>query len=404
MPKRVILIILDGVGCGEMPDAAQFDSLGANTLGHVAQACPQGLNLPNLGDMGLGNIIDLRGVPRVGRPTGAFGKMAEMGPAKDTTLGHWEIAGVLVDQPFPVFPEGFPAELLKAFCDKAEVPGVLGNKPASGTEIIKELGAEHMATRKPIVYTSADSVFQIACHEEIYPIEQLYRQCEIARELCDGPWRVGRVIARPFLGKPGKFERTPRRHDYSVEPLGTTILDAVSQAGLVVDGVGKISDIFAGRGITHSTPTTSNRHGMEVILQRLKAVDRDGLIFANLVDTDMVYGHRNDTPGFRKALEEIDAWIPALLHNLSPDDLLIITADHGIDPTDKSSDHTREYVPLLVQGALVRAGVNLGTRDTFADVAATIDHWFGFGTITHGTSFLDAILEPTGPPVPTAAG
>jgi len=392
MPKRVFLIILDGVGCGEMPDAAAFGDAGSNTLGNVASSFPDGLNMPNMASLGLGNIVPLRGVPRASRPKGAFGKAAEAGPAKDTTLGHWEIAGVIATQAFPTFPDGFPPEVLDPFIKRCGIPGILCNKPASGTVVLDELGEEHLATRKPIVYTSGDSVFQIACHEEIYPPEELYRQCKIAREILDGPYRVGRVIARPFAGKPGSFKRTSGRHDYSVEPVGLTVLDVMTEAGLHVDAIGKISDIFAGRGISHSTPTTSNAHGMETILRRADEVHTQALFFANLVDTDMLFGHRNDPAGFKGALQAFDAWLPKFLKKLMPEDLVIVTADHGIDPTTISTDHSREYVPILVTGPLVIPGIDLGTRATFADVGKTIETYFGLDRLRSGTSFLGDIL------------
>jgi phosphopentomutase len=395
MPKRVILLILDGCGCGAMPDAAEFGDAGSNTLGHVAQEFPEGLDLPSMGSLGLGNIIDIRGVPKRSKPTGCWAKAAEAGPAKDTTLGHWEIAGIIADQAFPTYPDGFPDEVINAFVEEAGVPGILGNKPASGTVIIEELGTEHLESKKPIVYTSGDSVFQIACHESIYPPDELYAQCKVAREILQGEHRVGRVIARPFEGEPGSFKRTPRRHDYSVEPIASTICDHLVEAGLTVDAVGKISDIFAGRGISNSSPTTSNAHGMETTLDRVDAVDSDGLIFINLVDTDMLFGHRNDPEGFKGALEEIDAWLPSLLLRLGEEDLVIITADHGIDPTTPSTDHSREYVPILVTGKPVTQSVDLGTRETFADIAATIDDYFGLGKVTEGTSFLKQLTTET---------
>jgi phosphopentomutase len=393
MAKRVILIVMDGVGCGEMPDADAFGDSGSNTIGNVAQHFPDGLDLPNMGELGLGNIISIRGVPRVSKPAGAFGKAAEAGPAKDTTLGHWEIAGVIADQAFPTYPDGFPDEVIDAFVEQTGVPGILCNKPASGTEVIAALGEEHVETGKPIVYTSGDSVFQIACHEEIYPPEKLYEQCRIARAILDGEHRVGRVIARPFEGKPGAFKRTSRRRDFSVEPIAPTICDELIARGFQVQGVGKISDIFAARGISRSTKTVSNTDGMEATLKVLADFEGDGLLFVNLVDTDMLFGHRNDPEGFKGALEEIDRWIPSLIEQLGPDDLAIFTADHGIDPTTASTDHSREYVPILAAGPRVAAGVDLGTRETFADIAATIDAYFELGAVKAGRSFLPELLN-----------
>jgi phosphopentomutase len=403
MPKRVILIVLDGVGCGAMPDAERFGDAGSNTLGNVSRATPHGLDLPHLGELGLGNIVEIRGVPPVSKPSGAFGKAAEAGPAKDTTLGHWEIAGVIAEAPFPTYPNGFPPDIIDAFVKGAGVPGILGNKPASGTVILEELGAEHVKTRKPIVYTSADSVFQIACHEGVYPVEELYRQCQVARDILQGEHHVGRVIARPFVdndadpghgGKPGpRFKRTKNRRDFSVAPLAPTVLDHLKEAGLAVVGIGKIADIFAHQGLTEQREhMRDNEEGMGETLKAARSLDRDGLIFTNLVDTDALYGHRNDCEGFRGSLEAFDRWLPSLREEMGPDDLLVLTADHGIDPTTPSTDHSREYVPILVAGDKVRPGANLGTRATFADIAKTIDDCFGLGKVQNGESFLPALL------------
>jgi len=398
MPKRVFLIVLDGVGCGEMPDAEKFGDVGSNTLGNVSRSSPDGLNLLAMGELGLGNVIPIRGVPPVAKPRGAYGKAAEAGPAKDTTLGHWEICGIVAEQPFPTYPNGFPPEVIDAFVAATGVPGILGNKPASGTEILEELGAEHVRTRKPIVYTSGDSVFQIACHEGVYPIEELYAQCRAARAILDGPHRVGRVIARPFVdnddrAKPDRFKRTKNRSDFSVPPFAPTILDHLKASGRAVLGIGKINDIFAQQGLTDvQEHMRDNAEGMEKTLAAARELKRDGLVFTNLVDTDAVFGHRNDPAGFKGALEAFDRWLPQMIAAMGPDDLLILTADHGIDPTTPSTDHSREYVPIVVAGAKVAAGTNLGTRATFADIARTIDEYFGLGKVAKGTSFLPELL------------
>lgn len=368
---RVILIVLDSVGCGAMPDAADFGDAGSNTLGNMAAARPGGLRLPNLERLGLGNLTEIRGVPPVGaRAAGAYGKLAIASIGKDTMTGHWEMAGIRIERPFRTFPAGFPAALIDAFVRKTGVPGVLGNTVASGTEIIAELGEEHMRTRRPIVYTSADSVFQVAAHEEIIPVSELYRLCEAARELLEGDWQVGRVIARPFVGAPGAFRRTDRRHDYAVEPP-PMLMDFVREAGLEVLSVGKIVDIFVGHGITRSERTRSNAHGLDVI-EQFMAAGRPGLIWANLVDFDQLYGHRRDVAGYARALEETDARIPRLLELLGPRDVLMLTADHGNDPTYRGTDHTREYCPVLAVGGPVRPGAAIGTRPTLADLGATV--------------------------------
>ncbi|MBD3401789.1 phosphopentomutase [candidate division GN15 bacterium] len=380
--NRVIVIVIDACGVGEMPDAAAYGDTGASTIPHVAEAAG-GLHMPHSAKLGLGNIVPIKGVPPADTPIGCYGKMAERAPGKDSTTGHWELAGVKLDKPFPVFPEGFPPELIDPFVERVGVE-ILGNKPASGTEIIKELGEEHLATGKLIVYTSADSVFQIAAHEELYPPDRLYDICKIARELCVGEFAVGRVIARPFIGEPGMFERTTRRKDFSRLPDRDTILDLLVQSGRGVLSIGKIYDLYGGRGFTHSIKTTSNKEVMTVVQLAVRD-DRDhSLIMANCVDFDMLWGHRNDEAQFAKALEEFDTQLGDVLEVLREDDLLIITADHGCDPTQKlSTDHTREYVPLLVYSRSIEGGIDLGTRSTFADVAETvaglfsIDHTFG---------------------------
>lgn len=387
--KRVTLIILDSVGIGELPDAAQYGDAGSNTLANVAKAVG-GLNLPHLGSLGLGNIHPLTGVPAVALPQGAYGKMAEKSPGKDTTTGHWEMAGIILDKPFRTYPEGFPADLIEEF-EQRIGRRCLGNVVASGTQIIEELGAQHMATGYPIVYTSADSVFQVAAHEEVIPLEELYRICQIARELLDGEHKVGRVIARPFVGQPGAFQRTANRHDYAVPPPEPNILTELQRAGVKTMGVDKIFDIFAGVGISESKKTKDNMDGVDKTLEFMRN-SQQGLIFANLVEYDSHYGHRNDPVGYAKALEAFDRRLPEIMAALGPDEVLIITADHGCDPTTVSTDHSREYVPLLVYGQPVKQGVNLGVRASFSDIAATLADFFGlpFGV---GSSFASEVLK-----------
>ena len=389
MIKRVALFVLDSVGVGELPDAGDYGDSGSNTLGNISRAIG-GLKMPNLGRLGLGNIIRIEGVPPVKNPAASYGRMAEKSAGKDTTTGHWEMTGLILKQPLPVYPNGFPADLIKSYEEKIG-RGVLGNKAASGTVIIEELGAEHMETGKPIVYTSADSVFQVAAHEEIIPLEELYRICRIARELLVGENAVGRVIARPFEGNPGSFHRTVNRHDFSLKPFGSTVLDLLADNGVQVTAVGKIKDIFAGQGVTNAVMTKGNTDGMEKSVQLMKS-DSTGLIFTNLVDFDMLYGHRNNPRGYGDALEELDRWFPELLAALKEDDVLIITADHGCDPTTPSTDHSREYVPLLICGKHVSGGVNLGVRESFSDIAATVAEIFGmkFGV---GQSFWRQVFK-----------
>ncbi|MDD2553046.1 MAG: phosphopentomutase [Desulfotomaculaceae bacterium] len=374
MINRVALFVLDSVGVGEMPDAGDYGDSGSNTLGNISRAVG-GLNMPNLGRLGLGNIINIEGVPPAENPAASYGRMAEKSAGKDTTTGHWEMAGIIMKQPFRVYPAGFPAGLIKFYEEKIG-RRVLGNKAASGTAIIEELGAEHMATGFPIVYTSADSVFQVAAHEEIIPLEELYRICRIAREILTGEHAVGRVIARPFVGEPGNFRRTVNRHDFSLKPPGPTLLDLLVDNSVPVTAVGKVKDIFAGNGVTNAVLTRGNNEGMDKSLQLIKS-DISGLVFTNLVDFDMLYGHRNNPRGYGDALEEFDRWFPQLLNALKEDDVLIITADHGCDPTTSSTDHSREYVPLLIYGKQVLGGVNLGVRESFADIAATVAEIFG---------------------------
>jgi phosphopentomutase len=388
--ERVVLIVLDGVGIGAMPDAAAYGDAGRDTLGHIAER--RGLSVPNLVRLGLANIRPLTGLSPAANPEGAYGKAALLSPGKDTTSGHWEMAGIILDRAFPTYPRGFPREIIEEF-EQAIGRKTLGNFPASGTEIISQLGEEHLKTGRPIVYTSADSVFQVAAHEEVIPVAELYRICRIARELLQGEHRVGRVIARPFLGRPGDFHRTERRHDYAVEPPRPMLLDLLNEAGLDVVGVGKIPDIFLNRGITRALEGKNNRQALASIATALGEESR-GLIFANLVDFDMLYGHRLDIEGYGRAIEEVDAFLPRLLGGLKAGDLLILAADHGCDPAGPSTDHSREYVPILATGASVKRGVNLGTRATLADLGATIAENFGL-QLPRGASFLREIAgEP----------
>jgi phosphopentomutase len=388
MIEKVILLILDGLGIGELPDAAEFGDKGSNTLRNMAVALG-GLNLPNLERMGLGHLGDFLNIKKIKELIASYGIMAEASKAKDTSTGHWEMMGLIIKRPFPLYPNGFPSTVIEAF-KKGIGRKILGNKVASGTEIIKELGDEHMRTGRPIVYTSADSVFQIAAHEDIIPVEELYRMCEVAREILKEPHNVGRVIARPFTGTPGKFERTPRRKDYSLPPPGETVLDRLKDKGIPVIGIGKIEDIFVGKGITEAIHTENNQDGINKTLKVMKRIDK-GLIFTDLVDFDMLYGHRNDPVGYAKALTDFDKSLPRFLKGMSADDILIITADHGCDPTTPSTDHSREYVPLLVYGEKIKPNINLDIRKTFADLGATISEIFGVKKPEAGESFLKDI-------------
>ena len=384
---RVIWIVLDSVGIGEMPDAAAYGDTGSDTLGNIARR--RTLHLPNLAKLGLGNLKALPHVDAVERPSAAFGRCALASPGKDTTTGHWEMAGIHLAKPFPLYPHGFPAAMMEDF-ERRIGRGTLGNYAASGTEIIQALGEEHMRTGKPIVYTSADSVFQVAAHEEVIPLWELYKICETAREILRGPLEVGRVIARPFIGKPGAFTRTPNRHDYAVPPPKGMLLDRLEEKNIPVFSVGKIFDVFLGRGIQEHEKSKSNADGMAKTLGMLDDLDR-GLIFTNLVDFDQLYGHRNDVEGYAAALEEFDAWLPSLYGKLSEGDLLILTADHGCDPTTPSTDHSREYVPLLAYRPRKQEGFNLGLRSTLSDIGQTVAENFGTN-ISAGTSFLGAIM------------
>ena len=385
--SRIIVIVLDSVGAGELKDATAYGDEGSSTLGNIARQIQ--LRVPTLRRLGLDRIVDIGGPIGPEMPQAAFGRMAEASSGKDSVTGHWEMMGIVLERPFPVFPDGFPRELIDAF-EQRIGRGTLGNYAASGTKIIDELGAEHMRTGKPIVYTSADSVFQIAAHEDIIPIEEQYVINSVAFELAVGKYGLGRVIARPFTGQPGGFTRTANRRDFAMEPTAETVLDRLTAAQLPVVAIGKIADLFAGRGITRAIHTRSDDEGVDVVSSEMSSTPR-GLIFANLVDFDTLYGHRNDVPGYAANLERFDARLKDLLPRLRHDDLLVITADHGNDPTTPSTDHSREYVPLLVTGSAVAAGLSLGTRKTFADLGQTIADNFGVGTIDHGTSFLSDI-------------
>ncbi|MEZ5317670.1 MAG: phosphopentomutase [Vicinamibacterales bacterium] len=384
---RVVLIVMDSVGIGALPDAAAYGDAGSNTVGNIARQVP--LRVPTLRAMGLAGLVDIGGdlVP----PAGAAGRMAEASAGKDSVTGHWELAGIVLERPFPTFPTGFPDYLIREFERRIGRP-VLGNVAASGTAIIEELGAEHMATGAPIVYTSADSVFQIAAHESVIPVDELYRICDIAFEMAALGFGVGRVIARPFVGEPGHFQRTANRRDFALEPPGLTLLDHLKTFDHTVVAIGKIEDLFAKRGMTRAIHTTSDAHGLDVLEAEL-ARTPDGLLMVNLVDFDTLYGHRNDVAGYAANLERFDDRLAGLLPRLGGDDLLVVTADHGNDPTTPSTDHSREYVPLLVTGGRVRPGTDLGTRPTFADLGQTLAEAFDVPALDHGTSFLREILR-----------
>ena len=390
MSKRVLFIVLDSCGCGGDPGAADYGDQGADTLAHTAEAVG-GLELPNLARIGLGNLTTMAGVDPADAPEGAFGRMQERSVGKDTTTGHWELSGLITQKPFEVYEQGFPQELIDAFA-KETGRKVLANKPASGTEIIKELGDEHLRTGAWIVYTSADSVFQIAAHEDKVPLSELYAACKVARRLCD-PLRVARIIARPFVGdSPETFARTYNRHDFGMPPHGPTVLDRVKDAGLPVVGVGKISDIFSGHGLTESIHTEGNADGLVKTLERWQRFD-EGLVFVNLIDFDMLYGHRRNPQGFAEALAAFDRFLPKLLAEMGEDDLLLLTADHGNDPTADGSDHTREQVPILAYGPKHAAGADLGVRSGFFDVAATITEALRLGDMPVGHSFYQQLVR-----------
>jgi phosphopentomutase len=405
--SRVIVIVLDSVGIGELPDASAYGDEGSNTLGNIAARVP--LKVPTLRSLGLGNVVDLdtRGANLKGSRSqviggstsviggsseviGAYGRMAEASPGKDSVTGHWEMMGVVLDRPFPTFPHGFPADVMAEF-ERRIGRATLGNVVASGTEIIDRLGAEHMQTGEPIVYTSADSVFQIAAHEEVIPVNEQYRICETAFELVARGMGVGRVIARPFVGAPGSFKRTANRHDYALEPAGETLLDRLTRHGIPVVAIGKINDLFAGRGISRAVHTASDADGMQRLSETMQGRE-DGFIFVNLVDFDTVYGHRNDVAGYAANLERFDEALLQVLPKLRSSDLLVVTADHGNDPSTPSTDHSREFVPVLITGVEVLRGADIGTRQTFADLGQTLADNFGVGPLAHGTSFLEDVV------------
>jgi phosphopentomutase len=388
-PDRAIVIVLDSVGVGALPDAGDYNDEGSNTLGNIARQVT--LHVPALRSLGLPCLVPLRNVEPIANPAGAYGRMAEASAGKDSVTGHWELMGVVLDRPFPVFQNGFPADLVAEFEKRIGRP-TLGNKAASGTAIIEELGPEHIRTGSPILYTSADSVFQIAAHESVIPVPELYRICGIAYDLAAVGRGIGRVIARPFVGTPGSFSRTANRKDFALPPTDDTLLDRLDLASIPVVAIGKVEDLFAGRGISRAVHTASDDDGMDAVERAMQEASR-GLIFANLVDFDTVYGHRNDPSGYAANLERFDARLSELLPRLGSRDLLIVTADHGNDPTTASTDHSREYVPLLVTGAAVRGSVNLGTRPTFADLGQTLAELFDVPPVPNGTSFLSAILQ-----------
>ncbi|MGN0160724.1 MAG: phosphopentomutase [Lachnospiraceae bacterium] len=387
--NRVIWIVLDSVGMGAMPDADRFHDEDANTILHVAERCKD-FRIPNMVSLGYGNIDGMQGIPKCDLPLGCFARLEEISNGKDTTTGHWEMVGIRTEQAFPVYPEGFPKEVIDAFCRECGIEGVLGNKPASGTEIIKELGEEHEKTGWPIVYTSADSVFQIAAHEEVIPPSKLYEMCRIARKILDGEHRVARVIARPFVGSKGVYERTANRRDFSIEPDRDNLLVRMKEAGHNVVGIGKIEDIFCGCGITEAIHTKNNMDGVDVTLQ---CMDRfsSGLIFTNLVEFDSKWGHRNDYEGYAKGLMEWDERLPEILEKMTNEDLLVITADHGCDPTTPGTDHTREYVPLLIYGKNIKSNVNLGTIQSFASIGQTLADIFKIEPLSIGKDLLELI-------------
>jgi len=385
--NRITLVVLDGAGIGAMPDAPEWGDAGSDTFGHILES--RQLNLPNLQRYGLGNIRPLERLPPLDSPVGSYGRCALRSNGKDTTTGHWEMAGIILERAFPTYPNGFPKNVIDRFVKETSVPGILGNIPASGTEIIKVLGEEHVNTKKPIVYTSADSVFQIAAHEEVIPLDRLYEICETARRILDGEHKVGRVIARPFLGQPGSFYRTENRHDYAVPPPRENLLPALADEDLDVVCIGKIASIYDSLGVTKDLKAKNNEQSIDQTIAALRDSSR-GLIFSNLVDFDMLYGHRRDTEGYAKALEHFDSRLPEIEEAMRDDDLMMITADHGNDPTFPGSDHTREYAPLLVYGKNARGGVDLGTRESLADIGQTIADNFEL-KLTAGKSFLSSI-------------
>lgn len=387
--ERVIWVVLDSVGMGAMPDAGRFGDEGCNTIGHVSKA-NGGLNLPNMIKLGYGNIDGMTGIGHCDNPMGCFGRLSEISNGKDTTTGHWEMVGIHTTQAFPVYPDGFPEDIIGKFCAECEIKGVLGNKPASGTVILEELGEEHERTGKPIVYTSADSVFQIAAHEEVIPLERLYEMCQKARAILDGEHKVARVIARPFVGSKGNYVRTANRRDFSIKPDSNNLLVKLQEKNVPVIGIGKIEDIFCGVGISKAIHTKDNMDGVDVTLKCMEEEEK-GLIFTNLVEFDSKWGHRNDAAGYAKGLEEWDARLPEILSKMTDKDLLIITADHGCDPTTPGTDHTREYVPLVLYGKGIRQNINLGTIESFASIGQTVSDIFGAGKLAIGEDLLPRI-------------
>ena len=388
--KRVVLIVLDSVGVGEMPDAQMYGDKGSHTLDHTFEAC-NGLNIPNLKKLGLGNIEGVKALGKEESVIGAFGKGSEKSIGKDTVTGHWEIGGVILDKPLNTYPDGFSDKIINEFKEKAKIDGILGNKVASGTAIIEELGEEHVKTGYPIIYTSADSVFQIAAHEEVVGLDNLYKMCEIAREMLVGEDVVGRVIARPFVGEVGSFKRTSNRRDYALDPFGKTALEYIKENGMSVAAVGKIEDIYNGKGVTEAVHIKNNMDGVDKTLEYMDKID-NGLIFTNLVDFDMLYGHRNDPKGYGKAIEDFDGRLNEIYSKLRDEDILIITADHGCDPTTESTDHSREYIPILVYGKKVKGGTELGIRDSFTDIGKSILHYLGIDNNLEGKSFISEII------------
>lgn len=388
--KRVVLIVLDSVGVGEMPDAQMYGDKGSHTLDHTFEAC-NGLNIPNLKKLGLGNIEGVKALGKEESVIGAFGKGSEKSIGKDTVTGHWEIGGVILDKPLNTYPDGFSDKIINKFKEKAKIDGILGNKVASGTAIIEELGEEHVKTGYPIIYTSADSVFQIAAHEEVVGLDNLYKMCEIAREMLVGEDVVGRVIARPFVGEVGSFKRTSNRRDYALDPFAKTALEYIKENGMSVAAVGKIEDIYNGKGVTEAVHIKNNMDGVDKTLEYMDKID-NGLIFTNLVDFDMLYGHRNDPKGYGKAIEDFDGRLNEIYSKLRDEDILIITADHGCDPTTESTDHSREYIPILVYGKKVKGGTELGIRDSFTDIGKSVLDYLGIDNNLEGKSFISEII------------
>lgn len=388
MKRRIILIVLDSVGIGELPDAKDYGDVGSDTLGNISRAVG-GIRLPNMENIGLGNITGIKNIVGVEQPTGAFGKCAELSIGKDTVTGHWEIAGSVLRKPLNTYPNGFAEDIIKEFENKIGRK-VIGNKVASGTEIIKELGEEHIKTGYPIVYTSADSVFQIAAHEEIIPLEKLYKMCSIAREMFIGEKAIGRIIARPFIGKVGEFTRTPNRKDFALDPFDKTMLDYMKEKGLDVIAVGKIEDIYNKRGITEAVHIKNNMDGVDKTLEFMKK-DNRGIIFTNLVEFDMLYGHRNDVQGYAQALMDFDNRMPEIISFMKDEDILILTADHGCDPTTVSTDHSREYIPVLIYGKRIKSGINIGIRKSYSDIGKTILHLLNVENDLYGESFANKI-------------